>query len=182
MIDTKAFDAIPLKLMQKLPAKQVAFVVRDLEAATRTWWDLLRIGPWSAWEYTPDFLKEMTYKGQPAQFGLKHALAWKDGVQFELVQPTTGPSIFADQLNSTGEGLNHIGIHVMEGHAQAVAEILEAGFTCVQSAKGFGANGDGAFAYFTSPRLNGLILELIGPPSVRRPTLFEYPVTEEAKK
>ena len=88
MIDN-AFDAVPLKLMQQLGPKQVAFVVRDLEAATRQWWDLLRIGPWTAWEYTPQILKEMTYKGAPGQFGLKHALAWKDGVQFELVQPTT---------------------------------------------------------------------------------------------
>ena len=181
MIDN-AFDAIPLKVMQKLGPKQVAFVVRDLEASAKIWWEVLRIGPWTAWEYTPAFLKEMTYKGQAAQFGLKHALAWKDGVQFELVQPTTGPSIFADQLHSAGEGLNHIGIHVMEDHAEAVEEILASGFSCIQSAKGFGANGDGAFAYFTSPRLNGLILELIGPPAVRREPLFVYPLPEDSKK
>ncbi len=36
--------------------------------------------------------------------------------------------------------------------------------------------------YFTSPRLNGLILELIGPPAVRREPLFVYPLPEEAKK
>jgi hypothetical protein len=176
-----AFDAIPLTLIQKLGAKQVAFVVRDLDAACRQWWDLLRVGPWTAWEYTPEILREMTYKGAPAQFGLKHALAWKDGVQFELVQPTTGPSIFADQLASSGEGLNHIGIYAMDEHARAVAEIQEAGFTCVQSAKGFGGDGSGAFAYFTSPKLNGLVLELIGPPAVRREPLFVYPLPEAAK-
>jgi len=180
MSDLSALDDLPI--MQQLGPKQVAFVVRDLEAAARQWWDVLRIGPWTAWEYTPAFLKEMTYHGAPAQFGLKHALAWKDGVQFELVQPTAGPSIFADQLEMSGEGLNHLGIHVMENHAQAVAEILAAGFTCVQSAKGFGANGDGAFAYFSSPKLNGLILELIGPPSVRREPLFIYPHPQEAQK
>ena len=176
------FDALPLKLMQQLGPKQIAFVVRDLEAAAKAWWDVLRIGPWTAWEYTPAFLREMTYRGHSAQFGLKHALAWKDGVQFELVQPTTGPSIFADQLNAGGEGLNHVGIHVMENHAQAVEEILASGFICVQSAKGFGANGDGAFAYFTSPELTGLIVELIGPPSVRRVPLFVYPRPEESQK
>jgi hypothetical protein len=182
MIDTKAFDAIPLKLMQSLPARQIAIVVRDLEASAKTYWELLRIGPWTAWEYTPDILRETTYMAQPAQFGLKHALAWKDNVQFELVQPTTGPSIFADQLARSGEGLNHIGIHVTGDHSKAVEEILEAGFTCVQSAKGFGLNGDGAFAYFTSPQLNGLIVELIGPPADRRAPLFVYPPTEEQKK
>jgi hypothetical protein len=176
-----AFDAVPLKVMQKLGPKQVAFVVRDLEAACRQWWDLLRIGPWNAWEYTPEILKEMTYRGAPAQFGLKHALAWKDGVQFELVQPTTGPSIFADQLASSGEGLNHIGIYAMEEHAQAVAEIQEAGFTCVQSAKGFGGDGSGAFAYFTSPQLNGLILELIAHRQSAASRCFVYPLPEAAK-
>ncbi|MDR3473705.1 MAG: VOC family protein [Devosia sp.] len=182
MIDISPLDALPLKLVQKLGPKQVSFVVRDLEAAATMWWDLLHIGPWTAWEYTPAFLKEMTYQGQPAQFGLKHALAWKDGVQFELVQPTTGPSIFTDQLQSSGQGLNHLGIHVMEDHQRAVEEVLSAGFVCVQSARGFGANGDGAFAFFSSPQLNGLILELIGPPAVRREPHFVYPRPEESQK
>lgn len=176
-----AFDAIPKTIVQKLGPKQIAFVVRDLEAACRQWYDLLGVGPWTAWEYTPEILKEMTCKGEAAQFGIKHALAWKDGVQFELVQPTTGPSFFADQLATSGEGLNHIGIHVLENHAQAVEEIQAAGFTCIQSAKGFGGDGSGAFAYFTSPALNGLVLELISPPAARREPLFVYPLPEEAK-
>lgn len=181
MTTDEAFAAVPLKRFQSLGPKQVAFVVRDLEAATRQWWDVLRVGPWTAWEYTPQILKDMTYKGAPAAFGLKHALAWKDGVQFELVQPTTGPSFFADQLATSGEGLNHIGIHVPEDHAGAVAEIEAAGFTCIQSARGFGGDGSGAFAYFTAPSLNGLVLELIGPPAERREPLFVTPVPEEDK-
>lgn len=119
--------------------------------------------------------------GKPARFSLRHALAWKEGQQFELVQPLHGPSIFADHLREHGEGFHHIGIYVPD-HAKAVAEILEAGFTCLQSAKGFGATGDGAFAYFSSPLLPAAIVELIGAPSVRRQPLFVYPPPEDSPK
>ncbi|MGN6101062.1 MAG: VOC family protein [Devosia sp.] len=181
MADTPPFDAIPLSLMQSQPVKQVAIVVRDLEASCRAYWEHLRIGPWTAFEYTPAFLKEMTYMGQPAPFSLRHALAWKEGQQFELIQPLEGPSIFADHLAQHGEGLHHVGIYVPD-HARAVAEITAAGFACLQSAKGFGATGDGAFAYFASPNLPGAIIELIGAPTVRREPLFVYPRPEESQK
>jgi len=178
MADTP-LDALPL--MQSQPVKQVAIVVRDLEAAARAYTEQLNIGPWTAFEYTPAFLKEMTYMGKPAAFGLRHALAWKEGQQFELVQPLDGPSIFADHLRDHGEGLHHVGIYVPD-HGKAVAEITAAGFTCLQSAKGFGATGDGAFAYFSSPKLPGAIVELIGAPSVRREPLFVYPRPEDSEK
>ena len=63
-----------------------------------------------------------------------------------------------------------------------LAEITAAGFTCLQSAKGFGATGDGAFAYFSSPKLPGAIVELIGAPAVRREPLFVYPRPEDSEK
>ncbi len=120
--------------------------------------------------------------GKPARFGLRHALAWKEGQQFELVQPLHGPSIFADHLREHGEGFQSHRHPRARITLQAVAEILEAGFTCVQSAKGFGANGDGAFAYFSSPLLPAAIVELIGAPSVRRQPLFVYPPPEDSPK
>lgn len=180
MVDPHILDALPPTLLQSQPIKQIAIVVRDLESAARAYWQQLRIGPWTAFEYTPAFLKEMTYKGAPAAFSLRHALAWKENVQFELVQPLDGPSIFADHLREHGEGFHHLGIYVPD-HARAVTEITAAGFSPLQAAKGFGATGDGAFAYFSSPGLPGAIIELIGAPSVRREPLFVYPVPEENK-
>ena len=93
--------------------------------------------------------------------------------QFELVQPLSGPSIFAEHLDAHGEGLHHVGRYVPD-HAAAVAQALAAGWTALQSARGFGAEGDGAFAYFAAPGVP-MIVELIAAPRVRIEPEFVYP-------
>jgi methylmalonyl-CoA/ethylmalonyl-CoA epimerase len=170
---TAGLVALP-RLIETEPIKQIAIVVRDLEAAVRAYWDVLQIGPWTAYEYKPSILHEMKYRGEPTTFGLRHALAWKENVQFELLQPLEGPSIFADHLVERGEGFHHIGIYVPD-HSRAVAELISLDFALLQSAAGFGATGDGAFAYFASSKLPGIVVELIAAPTVRRPPIFIYP-------
>ena len=51
---------------------------------------------------------------------------------------------------------------------------LAAGFEPLQSARGFGAEGDGAFAYFQPPGL-AVVIELIEAPRVRIEPEFIYP-------
>jgi methylmalonyl-CoA/ethylmalonyl-CoA epimerase len=156
------------------PLKQFALVVEDLDVAVRSWHERLGIGPWTAWHLGPGILKDMIYNGEPAEFEFRHALAWQGpDVQFELVQPLHGRSIFADHLRDHGPGLHHVGKYVAD-HPAAVAAVLAEGFTPIQSAHGFGAEGDGAFAYFEPPGL-GLIVELIEAPKVRIEPEFVYP-------
>jgi hypothetical protein len=156
------------------PFKQVAVVVEDLDEAVRRWAGLLGIGPWTAYRLEPPRLKEMRYHGEEVEFSLRHALAWQGELQFELVQPLAGPSIFADHLADHGEGLHHVGKYVVD-HPGAVSEALGAGFAPLQSAKGFGAEGDGAFAYFQAPGV-AMIIELISAPKVRiEPEFVYYP-------
>ena len=154
------------------PFKQCAVVVEDLDEAVRRWAEHLGIGPWTAYRLEAPLLKEMRYHGEEVEFSLRHALAWQGDLQFELVQPLGGPSIFADHLADHGEGLHHVGKYVAD-HAAAVAEALGAGFVPLQSARGFGAEGDGAFAYFLPPGV-AMIIELIEAPRVRIETEFVY--------
>lgn len=156
------------------PIRQVASVVLDLEASVRFYWKYLGIGPWTAYTLDPSVLQDAMYHGKPASFSARHALAWKDGLQFELVQPLAGPSIWRDHLELHGEGLHHLGVYV-DDHALAVAQLQESGFCLVQSARGFGATGDGAFAYFETNHPLAAVLEVIEAPSQRRPPAFIYP-------
>jgi catechol 2,3-dioxygenase-like lactoylglutathione lyase family enzyme len=156
------------------PFKQVALVVENLDESVRTWHDRLGIGPWTAWRLGPPILQDMTYRGTPAAFEFRHALAWQGDVQFELVQPVSGPSIFADHLRQHGPGLHHVGKYVAD-HQAAVRAVLADGFTAIQGAHGFGAEGDGAFAYFDPPGTTGLVVELIEAPRVRIEPEFIYP-------
>ena len=156
------------------PIRQVALVVRDLDAAVRHWWDVLGVGPWTVYTLAPPRLRDCVYRGEPADFSLRHALGWSGEVQIELVQPLAGPSIFADHLARHGEGLQHLGRYV-DDHPAAVQDYLDRGFTPLQSACGFGAEGDGAFAYFEPPGGNGLVVELISAPKVRIQPDFVHP-------
>jgi hypothetical protein len=155
------------------PIKQCAIVVHDLDEAVRRWHAQLAIGPWTAYNLAPPRLKAMRYHGEDATFSLRHALAWQGEMQFELVQPLEGPSIFADHLAAHGEGLHHVGKYVPD-HPAAVAQALADGFVELQAASGFGAEGDGAFAYFKHADV-ALIVELISAPKVRIEPEFVYP-------
>jgi catechol 2,3-dioxygenase-like lactoylglutathione lyase family enzyme len=153
--------------------KQIAFVVEDLDAAVREYQRSFAIGPWTGWSLGPGILQDMVYQGSAAEFSFRHALAWQNEVQFELVQPLAGPSIFADHLEQHGPGLHHIGAYVTD-HAAAVRAVMDDGYVPLQSARGFGAEGDGAFAYFRPPGVP-TIVELIEAPRVRIPPEFVYP-------
>lgn len=155
------------------PFKQCAVVVHDLDEAVRRWTEHLGIGPWTGYRLEAPLLKEMRYYGDEVEFSLRHALAWQGELQFELVQPLGGPSIFKDHLAAHGEGLHHVGKYVPD-HAEAVVEALAAGFRPLQSARGFGAQGDGAFAYFQPPGV-ATIVELIEAPRVRIMPEFVFP-------
>jgi len=164
-------------MAEELKFHQVAYVVHDLDAAVKHWADDLGIGPFTVYTLNPPALKNCIYKGKATDFGLRHAMGWSGTTQIELVQPLHGPSIFQDQLDSTGQGLNHIGC-IVQDHPAAVADFLERGFKPLQSASGFGAEGDGAFAYFQPPFGAGTIVELISPPKVRIQPDYIYPVAE----
>jgi methylmalonyl-CoA/ethylmalonyl-CoA epimerase len=155
------------------PFQQCAMVVEDLDESVRRWHRQLGIGPWTAFRYEPPLLKDMRYHGAEVEFSLRHALCWQGEMQFELVQPLGGPSIFADHLASHGPGMHHIGKYVTD-HPAAVAQALAAGFEPLQSARGFGAEGDGAFAYFQAPGVE-IVIELISAPRVRIEPEFVYP-------
>jgi methylmalonyl-CoA/ethylmalonyl-CoA epimerase len=148
------------------PFRQLAAVVHDLDQAVRAWSDELGIGPWTGYRLEPPRLQETIYRGARVEFSLRHAFAWQGDV-------LDGPSIFSDHLEAHGEGLHHVGTFVTD-HAAAVAQAIAAGFAPLQSARGFGAEGDGAFAYFQHPSVP-LVVELIAPPRVRIEPEFLYP-------
>ena len=154
--------------------KQIALIVRDLDRAVRRWTDELGIGPWTAYRLDPTRLKDMRYFGEDVEFSFRHAFAWHGEVQFELDRsrsvgrassPTT--STCAARGSITSESSSTI-------TPAAVAEASRRGYTPLQSARGFGAEGDGAFAYFQPPGV-AMIVELIDAPRVRIEPEFVYP-------
>jgi Glyoxalase/Bleomycin resistance protein/Dioxygenase superfamily len=86
---------------------QVAIVVRDLEAAMRTYVHDYGIGPWDIHEFSPGRVKDLR---EPVERSWRTAVAMVGQVQWELIEPLDDESIYARFLAEKGEGVHHLGV------------------------------------------------------------------------
>lgn len=145
---------------------QIGLLTDDLDAAVVQWGSAFGLAPWSLYTYGPDTTRSLSYRGRPARFSLRLALS-SSTPQIELIEPLAGPSIYHDWVAQRGTGLHHIGLFVDSIDA-LIPAMLEAGHELLQAGSGYGAEGDGGFAYFDTLESIGLITELIEVPRRRR--------------
>jgi methylmalonyl-CoA/ethylmalonyl-CoA epimerase len=155
---------------------QVAVVVRDLDAAMKHYVDDLGIGPWDVYTYGPRRLHTMTFRGEDRPYVMKLALAWIGGTMYELIEPVKGPTTYHEFLERCGEGLHHLGYFVDDIDAE-IAAMAAKGYALLQSGRGFGVDGDGAYAYFASEDRLGCIVEAIAQPRQMPAPEYRYPET-----
>jgi catechol 2,3-dioxygenase-like lactoylglutathione lyase family enzyme len=153
---------------------QVGIVVRDLRKAMRAYNELLGMGPWHVYTYQPPLVKEMTYMGRRHDYAMRIALTMAGNHIVELVETVKGPNIYQDFLDQHGEGIHHV-MSIVEDFDASVARLEAAGYPMIQSGRGFGADGTGAYAYFDTTKDLGLIYELVEIPKVRVPPEEVYP-------
>ena len=91
--------------------------------------------------------------------------------QYELIEPLDGPSIHAEWLEERGEGFQHVAYHV-ESLERIAAEMEAAGHPAVARIHAFGADGDGAAAYFDTAAALGFLVEAVESPARMPPTDF----------
>lgn len=113
---------------------QVAYVVRDLDAAMRRHWEVCGIGPWHIYQFEAPKVRDYTYRGKPATHSCLIAVTFGDNTQVELMQPVSGRSIYDEHLEKKGEGLHHVKLFCADCTA-AVAEYERRGYPVIQSGK-----------------------------------------------
>lgn len=153
---------------------QVGFVVKDLDQAMKAYWENFGIGPWKIWTYGSPLVKDTTFRGRPEDFHMRIAIAMVGDVMIELIQHLDGHSVYKEYAQRAGQGVQHLGVFV-DSIAEAVKEAEAAGFKVIQSGRGYGATGDGGFAYLDTEDELGTIFEFIEIPKVRRPPERIYP-------
>ncbi len=158
----------PLSLAALLarPPEQIGLVVADMDAALERYVTTLGIGPWACFTYTPESLSTSLYRGAPAAFSLRLALA-EGFPQMELIEPLEGDSVYRDFLHAHGDGVHHLA-YVVPSIEQGIAAMERSGYALAQLGAGFGLDGDGAFAYFDTVAELGVMLELRQLPQRRR--------------
>ncbi len=153
--------------------RQICLVVRDLDRAMAQW-SALGIGPWRVHDLGPNWVSDMRFRGQPQQTAVKFAAADSGNLNFELIEPGDEPNVYTEHLDAHGEGLHHLGYFVPDIEA-AIAEMAALGYPAVQTGRGLGVDGDGAYAYFDTIASLGCMLEAIEPPRQLPDPIRWYP-------
>ena len=153
---------------------QVAVVVRDLDQAMAKYWSQFGIGPWDVYTYGPHRMPIMTFRGREQPYVMKLGLAFVGSTMYELIESVTGPNIYEEFLKERGEGLHHLGYYVDDIDAE-IAAMAGRGYALLQSGRGFGVDGDGAYAYFDTERDAGCVLEAIARPRQMPTPEFTFP-------
>ena len=83
---------------------------------------------------------------------------------YELIEPVEGPTSYHGFLDEHGEGLHRLGYFVDDIDAE-IKNMESKGFALLQSGRGFGKDGTGAYAYFDTERAVGCIVEAIELPA-----------------
>jgi catechol 2,3-dioxygenase-like lactoylglutathione lyase family enzyme len=138
-------------------ARQIGFVVRDIERAMAHWQAVLGVGPWY---YKPEVgTTEFRYFGKPSALPqMSIALANSGDLQIELIQQRNdAPSLYLDSLKRSGEGAQHIAYWTEDGFDDWTQRLLDAGY--VEGHAGRMGNR-GRFAYFVHADLPSGMIEL----------------------
>lgn len=151
-----------------------AVVVSDLDQAMERYTNELGIGPWAVYTFTPDWVRDMTFRGKEQDFAFKIALCEVAPIMHELLEPLQGPNSYEEFLDARGEGLHHL-CYLVEDIDAEISKMESRGFTVLQSGRGFGTNDDGAFAYFDTEGALGCIFEAFELPAEFPPPERVYP-------
>ncbi len=163
----------PLSFLERGIA-QIALVVRDLDATVERYHAVFGIGPWHFYTYQKPLVREMSYRGKPADYRMRLALSYFGPTRVELIELLEGDTVYGDFVEQHGYGVQHLGV-LVEDMATALDEAARAGYTMTMDGSGFGLDGDGHYAYLDTERDFGFVLELIQRPRRRHPPERIYP-------
>ena len=126
-------------------AMEIAIVTRDV-TRTMAGLELLGIGPWSSYTFTPENTTNQTYRGEPSPFVMRVCFAQVGDMIWELIEPVSGRTIFAEFLDRHGEGIHHVAFDCNGiPFPERMAEFKRRGFQLSQSGSWMGENH---FAFF----------------------------------
>jgi hypothetical protein len=88
--------------------RQVCTVVEDFEATVAHLVEDLGIGPFRWWHWRPPALLDTTFRGKPEAWTMKLAITWLGDLQYEVIQPVDGQTLYAEHLRDRGRGVQHL--------------------------------------------------------------------------
>jgi methylmalonyl-CoA/ethylmalonyl-CoA epimerase len=140
----------------KLPApNHLGIVVKDMDQAMEYYSSTFGWGPFEVQEVDMKMFP-FTFRGQPGSGRFKVAIARLGSMVVELFQVLEGDTPYSDFHQQKGEGVHHLGFQVDDFDA-ALATLTQEGIEPIFH----GRFGDGAFAYFNTDKIGGVVFELL---------------------
>ena len=111
---------------------QIGVVVKDLQEAMELYWNIFGIGPWHIYNFKPPFVTETILRGKQVPYTMRLALTQVGNIQWELIQPLEGPSVYKEFLEQKGGGLHHVACD-MGDYDQAISALKKLGIGVAMS-------------------------------------------------
>lgn len=128
-------DTIASKTSFDLQLAQVAWVVKDIQAAEKFFREALGIQNFSKPSITRLAEFESTYYGEPCDAENLVSMAYTGEIFLELIQPGSGRSIFQDYLDTNPSGgIQHIAFRVpFRDFDKVVADLTGKGYPVIST-------------------------------------------------
>jgi len=152
---------------------QVAIVAHDLRKTMEAYHKILGWGPWSVYEHKPPILHHQELRGKPVNYSMLGAEVHCDPIDFEILQPLEGPSIYKEHLEQRGEGLHHVSVvSPAEDVDAALANFKKMGIEVLMSGR-LGENI--RFYYMDSELVLKMVAETVSGHAISMKPLYTYP-------
>ena len=137
------------------PPSHLGIVVKDMDQAMEYYGSIFGWGPFQVQEVDMKILP-FTFRGQPGSGRFKVATARLGSMVIELFQDLEGETPYTEFRKKKGEGVHHLGFQV-DDFDKALAALTQEGIEPIFH----GRFGDGAFAYFSTDKVGGVVFELL---------------------
>ena len=137
---------------------QVAIVVRDIEASSKLWAELLGMPVPEISTTRPGHEVKEIYRGKPSEGQVKLTFFNLGQVVIELLQPISEGTSWKEFLDEKGEGVQHLGFQV-EDPDKTSAELEKAGYPIIH--QGRYDSDDGTYIYHGTLDALGVVVELL---------------------
>ena len=150
----------------------LCLVTPDVGRAVKSCADTLGIGPWEVHDFVPPLQKDTKIAGEALPYTMRVAFAALGGIAWALLEPLSGPTIYANFLKRRGAGVHHAAFaHAGRSYREVIREFERRGFPMTQE-----GHWCTHYCYFATGRPTHLTLELIESPGAVLPKpLYRYP-------
>jgi methylmalonyl-CoA/ethylmalonyl-CoA epimerase len=121
----------------KYGVSQLSLVVDDLEETMERYYRAFGWRDWQVFEHVPPIHHDTMLRGEPVEYTLRGAEVMVGSINFELLQPVDGPSLWKEFRASRGEGPMSIAVmfDTVEESETAKAEFARLGADVTMSAR-----------------------------------------------